>query len=62
MYFDKTKLNFAVNKTGEMDNNRNGMDSAESYLIRQSKQFGYDKSLGVFNPDRRFPGIVIIGE
>lgn len=62
MYFDKTKLNFAVNKPGEMDNNRNRMDSAESYLIRQSKQFGYDKSLGVFNPDSRFPGIVIFGE
>lgn len=62
MYFDKTKQNFAVNKPGEMNNNRNGMDSAESYLIRQSKQFGYDKSFGVFNPDRRFPGIVIIGE
>lgn len=45
-----------------MDNNRNGMDSAESYLIRQSKQFGFDKSFRVFNPDRRFPGIVIIGE
>lgn len=44
MYFDKTKLNFAVNKSGEMDNNRNGMDSADSYLIHQSKQFGYDKS------------------
>lgn len=37
MYFDKTKLNFAVNKPGEMDINRNGIDSAESYLINPSE-------------------------
>lgn len=48
MYLDKTKQNFAVNKPGEMDNNRNGMDSAELYLIRQSKQFGYEREFSIY--------------
>lgn len=41
-----------------MDYNRNGMDSAESYSMRQSKQGRYDYNFGNFNSDSRFPGIL----